>query len=106
MEHVVEKPSIDKAPSQLAQFGRMVLTPEIVNILKKTALGKGGELWITDAISEYVKKGGTFMVEEVKDGKWLTTGDPLNYLQAMVEYSLVRDDIGGEFRSYLKSLDL
>jgi len=106
MEHVIEKPAIDKAPSQLAQFGRMVLTPEIVNILKKTALGKGGELWITDAISEYVKTGGKFMVEEVKDGKWLTTGDPLNYLEAMVEYSLVREDIGKEFRAYLKSLAL
>jgi UTP--glucose-1-phosphate uridylyltransferase len=106
MEQVIEKPSVDKAPSQLAQFGRMVLTPEIVNILKKTALGKGGELWITDAISEYVKQGGKFMVEEVKDGKWLTTGDPLNYLEAMVEYSLVREDIGKEFRAYLKSLAL
>lgn len=106
MEFVVEKPSVDKAPSQLAQFGRMVLTPEIVSILKKTKLGKGGELWVTDAISEYIEGGGRFMVEEVMDGKWLTTGDPLNYLKATVDYALEREDIGAEFRSYLKGLSL
>ena len=106
MELVVEKPSIDKAPSQLAQFGRMILTPEIVDILKNTKLGKGGELWVTDAISDYVSRGGKFMVEEVENGQWLTTGDPLNYLRAVVSYALKRDDIGDEFREYLKHLDL
>lgn len=106
MELVVEKPAIDKAPSRLAQFGRMILTPEIVDILKETKLGKGGELWVTDAISEYVRRGGRFMVEEVKDGEWLTTGDPLNYLKAVVSYALVREDIGPDFRSYLKGLSL
>jgi len=106
MELVVEKPAVDKAPSRLAQFGRMILTPEIVKILRETKLGKGNELWVTDAISSYVAAGGRFMVEEVKDGEWLTTGDPLNYLKAVVNYSLVREDIGPEFRSYLKSLSL
>jgi UTP--glucose-1-phosphate uridylyltransferase len=106
MELVVEKPSVDKAPSRLAQFGRMVLTPEIVKILRETKLGKGGELWVTDAISSYVAGGGRFMVEEVQDGEWLTTGDPLNYLKAVINYSLVREDIGPEFRSYLKGLSL
>ncbi|HSE34845.1 MAG TPA: UTP--glucose-1-phosphate uridylyltransferase [Candidatus Paceibacterota bacterium] len=106
MESVVEKPAIDKAPSQLAQFGRMILTKEIVDILRDTKLGKGGELWVTDAISEYIRRGGRFMVEEVEDGKWMTTGDPLNFLKAMVEYALVRDDIGNDFRGYLKGLPL
>ena len=105
MELVVEKPSVEKAPSQLAQFGRMILTPEIVEILKDTKLGKGGELWVTDAISEYISRGGKFMVEEVEKGQWLTTGDPLNYLRAVVAYALRRDDIGDEFRDYLKHLD-
>lgn len=104
MEFVVEKPSPENAPSQLAQFGRMILTPEIVTILQKTKLGKGGELWVTDAIQEYVQQGGRFMVEEVTDGKWLTTGDPLNYLIATVDYALLREDIGEDFRAYLKSL--
>ena len=106
MEFVIEKPSPEKAPSQLAQFGRMVLTPEIVEILHKTKLGKGNELWVTDAISEYVSQGGRFMVEEVSDGKWLTTGDPLNYLIATVDYALEREDLSEDFRAYLKSLSL
>jgi UTP--glucose-1-phosphate uridylyltransferase len=106
MEHVVEKPTVENAPSQLAQFGRMILTPEIVDILKETKLGKGNELWVTDATSEYVKRGGKFMVQEVEGGQWLTTGDPLNYLKAMLEYALIRDDIGEEFRAHLKSLSL
>jgi UTP--glucose-1-phosphate uridylyltransferase len=104
MEHVVEKPSIADAPSQLAQFGRMILTPEIVQILKETKLGKGNELWVTDAISSYIEKGGKFMVEEVEDGKWLTTGDPLNYLKAMIDYALIREDIGKDFRAHLVEL--
>lgn len=106
MESVIEKPPVDKAPSQLAQFGRMILTKEIVDILRDTKLGKGGELWVTDAIAEYIRRGGRFMVEEVEDGKWMTTGDPLNFLKAMVEYALVRDDIGDDFRGYLKALPL
>lgn len=104
MEHVVEKPAIGKAPSRLAQFGRMILTPEIVEILKNTKLGKGGELWVTDAISEYIRGGGRFMVEEVRDGAWLTTGDPLNYLKALVAYALEREDIGTDFRAHLNSI--
>jgi UTP--glucose-1-phosphate uridylyltransferase len=106
MESVVEKPAVGAAPSQLAQFGRMILTPEIVTILKKTKLGKGNELWITDAISAYVASGGVFMVEEVEDGQWLTTGDPLNYLKAVLEYALARPDIGPAFRAHLKTLRL
>ncbi len=102
MESVVEKPSIADAPSELAQFGRMILTPDIVRILLDTPLGKGGELWVTDAISAYVNNGGIFMVEEVANGKWLTTGDPLNYLKAMVDYALARPDIAPEFRAYMR----
>ena len=81
----------------------MILTPEIVSILKHTNLGKGGELWVTDAISEYLRNGGKFMVEEVKDGQWLTTGDPLNYLKATIQYALAREDIGPEFSSIYSS---
>lgn len=106
MELVVEKPPKGTAPSQLAQFGRMILTPQIVKILRETKLGKGGELWVTDAISEYVRRGGRFMVEEVQNGEWLTTGDPLNYLKAMVSYALQREDIGKDFSSYLKGLPI
>jgi UTP--glucose-1-phosphate uridylyltransferase len=106
MLDVIEKPKRADAPSRLAQFGRMVLTPAILQELKDTPLGKGSELWITDAIKRYVAKGHQFRVVPVTDGEWLTTGDPLNYLKAMVSYALIREDIGESFKAYLRTLSL
>jgi len=103
VESIVEKPSITKAPSQLADFGRFIIEPEILNILEKKELGKGRELWLIDAIEKYIKQGGKTYIKEIKDGKWLTTGDPLNYLKAVIEYSLDRKEISTEFQKYLKN---
>ena len=60
LDGIIEKPSIKKAPSRLADFGRMILNQEIIDVLKKTKLGKGKELWIVDAIRDYIKAGGEF----------------------------------------------
>jgi UTP--glucose-1-phosphate uridylyltransferase len=104
IEDIVEKPAVGEAPSQLADFGRMVLTADIVNVLKRTALGKGNELWIVDAIRDYVMNGGTFYAKEVENGSWLTTGDPLNYLKAVLAYAIDRDDIRAPLLEYMDSL--
>lgn len=104
IEDIVEKPSIEEAPSQLADFGRMILNQEIIDILRHTALGKGNELWIIDAIRSYVKNGGKFMAKEIVDGEWLTTGDPLNYLTTSLKYAFDRDDIGEDLKKFIKSL--
>ena len=104
IEDIVEKPAVAEAPSQLADFGRMVLTADIVNVLKRTALGKGNELWIVDAIRDYVRSGGKFYAKEVENGSWLTTGDPLNYLKAVLAYALDRDDIRGPLLQYMDTL--
>lgn len=101
---IVEKPSSKEAPSQLADFGRMILNQDIIDVLKKTALGKGNELWIVDAIRDYIKAGGEFYAKEIKDGEWLTTGDPWNYLRATLEYARDRKDIKEQLKKYLKSL--
>jgi len=103
IEDIIEKPSIEEAPSQLADFGRMILNQEIIDVLKNTALGKGNELWIVDAIRTYVKNGGIFLAKEIKDGQWLTTGDPLNYLKAVMAYALERKDIGEELKKYINN---
>ncbi len=104
IEDIIEKPEIKKAPSNLADFGRMILNQEIINVLKKTALGKGKELWIVDAIRKYIRAGGEFYAQKVEAGKWLTTGDPLSYLKAVLEYGLERKDIGPELKKYFRSL--
>lgn len=103
IENIIEKPSIDEAPSQLADFGRMILNQDIVDILREIPLGKDNELWIVDAIRRYVERGGIFLAKEVDDGEWLTTGDPLNYLKAVIKYALDRNDIGKDLKEFLKS---
>ncbi|MDZ7612164.1 MAG: UTP--glucose-1-phosphate uridylyltransferase [Candidatus Moranbacteria bacterium] len=104
MEDIIEKPDIDKAPSQLASFGRMILTPEIVESLKNTGLGKDNELWVVDAIRNYLQQGGSCFVKEVEDGQWMTTGDPLNYLKTILSFAIEREDIKDDLKNYLKEI--
>ena len=104
IEDIVEKPSVEESKSQLADFGRMILNQDIIDVLKKTSLGKGNELWITDAIRQYIKSGGKFYAKEVEDGQWMTTGDPMNYLKAILAYAIDREDVGAELKEYIKNL--
>ena len=104
LEDIIEKPSIETAPSHLATFGRYILNQEIIDILKNTPLGKGNELWIVDAIKTYVNQGGIFLAKEIEDGEWLTTGDPLNYLKAIMAYALDRKDVGRDLKEYTNQL--
>jgi UTP--glucose-1-phosphate uridylyltransferase len=82
----------------------MILNQDIIDILRKTALGKGNELWIVDAIRTYIKNGGEFYAKKVDGGKWLTTGDPMNYLKTILEYAIDRKDLNGELVEYFENL--
>lgn len=104
IEDIVEKPSIEETPSRLADFGRMILDQNFIDVLRKTSPGKGKELWITDAIKKYIQGGGIFLAKELKDGQWLTTGDPLNYLKATFLYAIEREDIGKEISEYCQEI--
>lgn len=104
IEDIIEKPSVEEAPSQLADFGRMILNQEIVEVLKETSLGKGNELWITDAIKNYVQKGGNFLAKEVEGGEWMTTGDPLSYLKANLAYAFDRDDLKSDLLDFIEKI--
>lgn len=104
LDGIVEKPSIKEAPSCLADFGRMILNQDIINVLKKTKLGKGKELWIVDAIRDYIKAGGEFYAKKIEDGQWLTTGDPLNLLKANLEYAKDKKELRDFLKKYLKTL--
>ena len=103
LEDIVEKPEVGKAPSNLADFGRFILNNKTVKEIQKLQTGVGGELWLVDAISKARKNGARFLVHEV-EGKWLTTGDPLRYMQTQVLFALERSDIGTDFKKFLKSL--
>ncbi|MFH1565468.1 MAG: UTP--glucose-1-phosphate uridylyltransferase [bacterium] len=104
VKNLIEKPTQKQAPSLLAQFGRFVLTPEIFKYLDVNKLGKDNELWLTDALIGFIKDGGKVSAQEINNGKWFTTGDPLNFLKATVEYALDKSDIKMEFREYLKEV--
>jgi len=102
IESIIEKPTAEEAPSNLADFGRMILNQDIVDILTRTPLGKGDELWIVDAIRDYIKAGGEFYAKKVEDGEWLTTGDPLNFLITTLKYAMDRKDIGPELLEFFR----
>lgn len=102
VKNMIEKPSIEEAPSRFAALGRYVITPEVFKILEQTKPGKGGEIQLTDALRIMAKNGNVYAYNF--KGKRYDTGNKLGYLKATVEFALRRDDIGPEFRQYLKSL--
>lgn len=101
MDSIVEKPKKEDAPSNLAQFGRFALSYKAVEILEQTAVGKGNELWLTDAIDK-LSEDDRVLVQEV-DGTWYTTGDHYQLLIANIEYALADPSIKQKLSAYLKT---
>jgi UTP--glucose-1-phosphate uridylyltransferase len=104
METLVEKPDPERAPSRLAQFGRFILPPRVIELLEKTALNRG-ELYLADAIDTLCREGGRVLVHR-PSGTWYTMGDPLNFLKATVAYALKDPEIGKGFAEFLRTLRL
>ncbi len=101
---MVEKPKFEDAPSDLAIIGRYIFTPDIYEAIEQTKPGSGGEIQITDAMRLLLKKRPFYAVK--LDGKRHDAGDKLGFLIATVELAMKREDLGDEFREYLKSLAL
>jgi UTP--glucose-1-phosphate uridylyltransferase len=101
---MVEKPPVDKAPSNLAIIGRYILTPLIFESLETTGRGSGGEIQLTDGLRHLMAKQRVLAYKF--EGKRYDAGDKLGYLKATVEFALQNGELGPEFRSYLKSLDI
>ncbi|AZR82600.1 MULTISPECIES: UTP--glucose-1-phosphate uridylyltransferase GalU [Piscirickettsiaceae] len=102
---LVEKPKPAEAPSNLSVVGRYIFTPRVMEILKTTKPGAGGEIQLTDAMDELLGEEVMFGFE-FKNGKTYDCGDKLGYLQANVEYALRDKKLGGDFKKYLKTLEL
>lgn len=99
---LVEKPSVDKAPSNLAVLGRYILTPDIFDILENTKPGVGNEVQLTDALAASKTTKYALAYEGIR----YDTGDKLGYLKATVEYALRNEELGPAFKDYLKDLNL
>ncbi|PYX73571.1 MAG: UTP--glucose-1-phosphate uridylyltransferase [Acidobacteria bacterium] len=102
IKNMVEKPTQAEAPSNLAIIGRYILTPKVFETLSETPLGTGGELQLTDGMRLLLKS--EKMYAYIYEGRRHDTGDKLGFLKATVEFALKRQDLGDEFRRYLKEL--
>jgi UTP--glucose-1-phosphate uridylyltransferase len=101
---IVEKPSAEKAPSDLAITGRYLLPPEIFGYLAKTNPGAGGEIQLTDGMCRLAEK--NELLACIYDGKVHDAGDKQGFLQATVNFGLKDPKLGREFRAYLQTLKL
>ncbi|OGK39440.1 UTP--glucose-1-phosphate uridylyltransferase [Candidatus Roizmanbacteria bacterium RIFCSPHIGHO2_12_FULL_44_10] len=106
INRIVEKPTPEEAPSNLATHGAYILPPEIFKALKNLAPGKGGEIWLPDAINVLREQGIPIYACEIKNGKYYDTGNKLEYMKTVIDLALKHPDINGPFREYLKTLDL
>lgn len=101
---LIEKPSIEEAPSDLAIVGRYILTPEIFSMLEKVKPGRGGEIQLTDGLKLLLEKEAIYAYEF--KGKRYDTGSKLGFLIASVELALQREGLGEQFKEYLRKLSL
>ncbi|WP_406450036.1 UTP--glucose-1-phosphate uridylyltransferase GalU [Streptomyces sp. NBC_00876] len=101
---LVEKPDAGDAPSNLAVIGRYVLDPAVFGVLRETEPGRGGEIQLTDALQQLAadeKRGGP-VHGVVFRGRRYDTGDRGDYLRAIVRLACEREDLGPEFRTWLR----
>ena len=104
INRIVEKPKVGEAPGNLAAHGAYIMTPRLFEILTKTPLGQGGELWLTDAISVLAKEQDVHAVE-IKNARYYDTGNKLEYMKTVVEYGLRHPEIKDEFSAFIKYIN-
>lgn len=102
VKDMVEKPSVVEAPSNFAALGRYVITPDVFDVLDQTKPGKGNEIQLTDALRAMAHTEKVFAYNF--SGKRYDTGDKLGFLKATVEFALRREDLGEDFKEYLKNI--
>ncbi|MGI8882890.1 MAG: UTP--glucose-1-phosphate uridylyltransferase GalU, partial [Pyrinomonadaceae bacterium] len=105
IKDVVEKPKYEDAPSDMAVIGRYIFTPELFDALEKTEPGAGGEIQVADGLRTLLKAGRPYYAVKL-EGTRHDAGDKLGFLIATVEFALQREDLGAEFREYLRTLNL
>lgn len=102
IDQLIEKPSIEEAPSNLAIAGRYVFRPEIFDYIAQTPPGKNDEIQLTDAMVRMLADRGMYGLRFA--GKRYDIGNKLDFIKTNVEFGLKRDDIGEELAEYLKAI--
>ncbi|MBU3088458.1 UTP--glucose-1-phosphate uridylyltransferase GalU [Clostridium gasigenes] len=101
VKDLVEKPSLEDAPSNVAILGRYIITPQIFDILEHTKPGKGGEIQLTDALKTLISNEAMYAYNF--EGRRYDVGDKLGFLEATVEYAMKREELREPFIEYLNS---
>ena len=101
VKDMVEKPSVEEAPSNIAILGRYIITPEIFNILENQEPGKGGEIQLTDALQTLATKEAIYAYNF--EGRRYDVGDKLGFLEATVDFALKRPELRDGFMEFLRS---
>jgi UTP--glucose-1-phosphate uridylyltransferase len=99
VNNLIEKPSQEKAPSDLAIIGRYILTPDIFGVLADAKPGKGGEIQLTDAIRILLKSRPVYGF--LFEGKRYDAGDKLGYLKATIDFAIRNPELSGEFKKHI-----
>ncbi|MCM3690621.1 UTP--glucose-1-phosphate uridylyltransferase GalU [Neobacillus niacini] len=102
IDSLIEKPSLEEAPSRYAIMGRYVLSPKIFEILEQIPVGRGDELQLTDAINELNKHQAVFAYNF--QGKRYDIGDKIGFIKATIDFALSRDDINESVLAYLQEV--
>lgn len=103
---IVEKPEPDKAPSNIATHGGYIFPPEIFSALRKVQPGRGGEIWLVDAINLLRNEGVPVYAVVIENGKYYDTGDKFEYLKTVIEFALEHEEMNGKFKTFIKSLKI
>ncbi len=104
VKDLVEKPSMDNAPTNIAILGRYIITPTIFEILENTGRGVGGEIQLTDALKDLCNIEDVFAY--IFEGRRYDVGSKIGFLEATVDFALKRDGLKDDFRKYLNNLNL
>ncbi len=102
VQRLVEKPDVQKAPSNIAILGRYILTPRIFSILENQGAGAGGEIQLTDAIATLNRIEAVYAYEF--EGKRYDVGEKLGFIQTVLDFALNRPEIRDELLTYIKGI--
>ena len=102
VKDMVEKPSIDKAPSNIAILGRYIINPSIFEILENQTPGKGGEIQLTDALKTLVSQEAIYAYNF--EGRRYDVGDKFGFLEATIDFALKRDELRDDLLNYMKDI--
>jgi len=102
VSELVEKPEVEKSPSNLAIAGRYILTPEIYKAIENTPPGKNNEIQLTDAMRLMLRRENIY--SNIIEGKRYDIGNKMDYLKTTVDFALRRKEFAGEFMQFLKDI--